>query len=552
MKYSLAPLSCFFLLSCYCLVYGQQHFSRNDRQAWHRGVYELTLDATADERDPYYEVRFSIIFTRPDGSEVEAEGFHDGGTRFRARAYCDQEGTWQWRSSSNNEGLDGYRGSFEVLPSSFRGKLRVHPNDPYQFAYDNGDWFLHIGDTGYRYLAVSEPYWKEYIDQAAEMGATKIRTWFANSRHKVEALFLPVSDVPALNYWKEMERRILYALEHHPHISLQLIPYAEDTEMIRSYEDSRTSQWIGQYAQARWSSFPNVQWTISNDQKIVGSASDSLKRRQVYHETIDRIGQDFQAREPWGTLLTNHQARFSGYDFVDAPWSDITTLEDLDEVAGNLILSYHKQADKPIVLDEDRYELYRYPAHRRYFFRRLMWASLFSGGHATYGGLRTYERHQGQEYVGNDDQATIRYRPSDGGNKGVWGYFDANRAGVLHQGGHDFRHIHQFFKESNLTMVGMRPNDALAVDQPSRYKCMQGNNDYLIYLANPSGDNPETDFPATTVPEVGLKLPTGDFVLRWFDPDTGTWLREKLSTTDDGATLEAPDTEDWVLWIKKQ
>jgi hypothetical protein len=30
----------------------------------------------------------------------------------------------------------------------------------------------------------------------------------------------------------------------------------------------------------------------------------------------------------------------------------------------------------------------------RYFVRRLMWASLLSGGHATYGGGRTYEAYQ--------------------------------------------------------------------------------------------------------------------------------------------------------------
>jgi hypothetical protein len=542
-----------YLICCFLQIFlpasGQEQFSSQKGQAWHRGVYEISLDAVADNQNPYYGISLMVTFTRPDGSQATAEGFHDGGTRFSVRAYCDQPGTWQWQSASNNEGLDAHSGSFEVLPSDFKGKLRQHPDDPYQFMYDNGEWFLHIGDTGYRYLVVSEPHWQAYIDQAAEMGATKIRAWFANSRHNVEALFTPGSDMPALSYWREMERRILYALEKYPHISLQVIPYAEDTEMIRNYADSRAAQMVGRYAQARWSAFPNVQWTISNDRKI--TRSDTLKSRQVKYATIDQMGQDFAAREPWGTLITNHQARFSGYDFVDAPWSDIITLEDLDEVAGNLILQYRKLGRQPIVLDEDRYELYRYPAHRRYFFRRLMWASLFSGGHATYGGLKTYERYLDHEHGSEDSLVTIRYQPFEGRAKGVWGYYDANRQGVLHQGAHDFRHIHSFFEESGLTLLGMQPDDALAGNQPARYKGMKGDNAYLIYLANPSGDNPETDFPATKIPEVSLTLPTGSYTLQWFDPDTGNWLREKLSTTGEQVNLKAPDIEDWVLWISR-
>ena len=99
--------------------------------------------------------------------------------------------------------------------------------------------------------------------------------------------------------------------------------------------------------------------------------------------------------------------------FADSPWSDIITLEDLDQVDGKILLRYRQTGSDPIVNDEDRYELYRNAGNRRYFFRRLMWASLLSGGHATYGGLKTYEAHDG------------------GPTRGVQGYFDANRDGVV-------------------------------------------------------------------------------------------------------------------------
>ncbi len=523
------------------------------QQAHHRGVYEIALDATPTEQNPYYDTNLEITFIRPGGSKVAVDGFYDGGTRYRARAYCDTEGTWQWQSASNNPGLDNQQGTFEVQPSNFRGKLRIHPDDPYQFAYDNGEWFLHIGDTGYRYVVPTEPHWQAYIDQAAEMGATKIRTWFAMSRGKVDELLMPNNRDLSLFVWKEIEHRLLYALKNHPQIIFQLMPHAEDTEMIRRYGDGdEVSQMIARYAQARWSAFPNIQWAMTNDRKIKADTVATISGREVYYQTINRMGQDYHEREPWGTLITNHQSRFDGYAFAEESWSDIVTLESLDEVDGELILEYRARTQQPAVLDEDRYELYRAPAHPRYFFRRLMWASLFSGGHATYGGLKTYDPYLGSEFEGPDKNVLPRYQPHEGRDKGVTGYFDANRSGILFQGGHDFRHIHQFFQESGLNLVGMQPNDNLVGGNAFQNKCIHDESEYLIYLANPSGDTPQNDYPKNEAATVTLSLPKNDFSVRWFDPDTGSWSYGSNVSGQQTTTFTAPAEGDWVLWLSRE
>ena len=530
---------------------GQDILSIDQPTALHRGIYEATFHFVGNSANPYYDITFVATFVRPDGSKVTAEGFFDGGNVFKVRAYCDMIGSWQWETSSSHKSLDGRRGAFEVVASHLKGKLRQHPEDPYQFAYDNGEWFLHIGDTGYRFLVASEPHWQAYIDQAAEMGASKIRSWFAQDRGKVDALFAANGRDLALFYWKEIEKRILYTLHHHPGLILQLIPYAEDTERIRAYQEGeKSAQMIARYAQARWSSFPNVQWTITNDRQIV--RHDSLSGRQVHYHTIDMIGKDMAEREPWGTLLTNHQSRFSGYDHVDEAWSDIISLEDLDQVDGRLILSYRKLTQHPIVLDEDRYELYRYPAHSRYYFRRLMWASLLSGGHATYGGLKTYLPYRGQNYRGPNMEAEIDYSPHQGYDQGVSGYFDANRRGMLQQGGHDFRHIHTFFESTGLSLVQLQPDDALAGDDPLHWKCMHNDRTYLLYLSNPSGSDPGSDYPRQEVPGVSLSLPVGSYQLRWFDPDAGSWSRDMEVEGGKSLSLSAPGGGDWVLLIEKE
>ncbi len=255
------------------------------------------------------------------------------------------------------------------------------------------------------------------------------------------------------------------------------------------------------------------------------------------------------AREPWGTLITNHQSRFSGYDFYQEAWSDIVTVEDLDQVAGEKILEYRAKAKQPVVNDEDRYELYRFAADRRYFFRRLMWASLLSGGHATYGGLKTYEPYGGQviQPAGN---LKVEYVPNEGLDKGVSGYFDANKKGLLYQGAHDFRRIHQFFQSTGITLAGMKPDDALVGSDPFKYKCIHDEETFIIYLGNPSGNEPGTDFPAQKIPEVSLQLAKGKYNMKWFEPDTGTWV--SMGIINGGShTLKAPAPEDWILLVTK-
>jgi len=505
--------------------------AKGGERALHCGACEIELAASPGSGDPFFDVEVRAVFTRPDGSEVAGDGFFDGEGTFRARAYCDAVGRWSWRSVSNNSDLNDQSGSFEVIPSALKGKLRKHPEDPRQFAYDSGEWFLHIGDTGYRYVVDTEPEWKAYIDQAARMGATKIRTWFCQGRSDVQILFADGRSGLNLAYWQEIDRRVRYALENHPGVILKLIPYGEDTEEIIRYgEGDRAAQLIARYAQARFSAFPNVVWCASNDREIVEEGE--LTGRRVPRATIDRMGRDMAAREPWGTLLTNHQARFTGYSFVEADWSDIITLEDLDQVGGELILEYRERGEDPVVNDEDRYETYRSPVHDRYFYRRVMWASLLSGGHATYGGLRTFE-------------------PYDGELKGVQGYYDAVAAGKLERGGDDFVHIHEFFAESKLSLVGMVPDDGLVGGNPYRWKCVHDDQTLIAYLANPTGTEPETDDEAETVPGVTVQLPEEDFAVEWFDPSTGDW--EPAVGVEGGKTaLRAPGPGDWVLLLRKE
>ena len=506
------------------------HLARDAQQASHRGVCEVELKIPNASRS-HFEPPWQVTFTRPDASTITVDAFPDGDDVYRARAYCDQVGRWRWSTTEAPKGLTRQSGEFQVAASDLPGKLRKHPQDSRQFAYDNGEWFLHIGDTGYRYVTDSEPRWRQYIDQAVQMGATKTRVWFCKSRYGVEALLTADRKAMNLPYWQEIDRRVTYALEHHPHLILQLVPYGEDTDELRRYaQDDSGAFEIARHAQARFSAFPNVHWCISNDMILGNSQNSQSGHRRLDADVIRRIGADIAKREPWGTLLTNHQSRHSGYDFTNEPWSDIITLEDLDQVHGELILEYRQKGRAPVVNDEDRYELYQPPANPRYFFRRLMWVSLLSGGHATYGGLKTYE-------------------PFDGQLQGVQGYFDACKRGALAGGADDFVHIHTFFRDSGLTLVGYEPDDACVGNDPLRVKCIRNASNYIVYHANPSETGPGSARPGASPPEVNIMLPAKSFRVRWFEPATSQWT-DSPNATGPKANLRAPGGGDWMLLLQ--
>ncbi len=511
---------------------GAENFVSGTHTAPHRGVWQIELTLDDAEGNPFFDVELNFVFTLPDGSEVKAEGFCRGGNRWAGRAYCAQVGPWKWRSVANRAALDGRRGAFEVTPSTLPGKLRHHPQDRRQFAYDNGEWFLHLGDTGYRHVTDTEPLRQQYIDEAAQAGFNKIRTWFCRGRHDVGALFTPDRKGLDLAYWDEIERRLVYALEKYPRIQFQLIPYGEDwPELARYGQGDKAALLVARYAQARFSAFPNVQWCFSNDSHISPGAGN----RNADPATIHRIGRDMRAREPWGTLLSNHQQRFQGYSFVDAAWSDIITLEDRDQVAGALILQYRVLGNDPVVLDEDRYGNYISPKHDRYFFRRLMWSSLLSGGHATYGGLNTYEPFAGTKSL-----------------QGMHGYLTAVRDGRMDDGAADFPHIRRFFAEAKLTLVGLQPNDPMAGNDGHSVKVIAGEKVIIAYLQNPDSRAPETANVAETAATCRLHLPPGGWRLRWFDPRTGRWhpnpQRDEMSGGDT-RDFKSPFPGDAVLLL---
>jgi hypothetical protein len=242
-----------------------------------------------------------LVIETPSHTWVTVDGFYDGldpGTGFHVfmgRIYCGEEGAYNWHVQSFEPLVACLSGSVvssqTATPAGWKGKLRPHVNDPHQMMYDNGEWFLHIGDTGYRYPIPQEKSWKQFIDQSVSaMGTTKIRVWFGRS--SIDALYSSSSQLD-LTMWHVIESRMLYALETYPWVQFQVIVYGEDDDAVATAATKPDSiqAYVSEYAQARWSAFPNVHWCIIND-------------RSPSPETATVAALMYQ-REAWGSLITS-------------------------------------------------------------------------------------------------------------------------------------------------------------------------------------------------------------------------------------------------------
>jgi hypothetical protein len=281
---------------------------------WGYATVRLALPDAGDIiGDPFLH-NVSVAVVLPDATTRVVAAFYDGTTtdaasaaamlRYDARVYCGQAGVYTWHvvsSAAVEVGSGSRSGTFDsrltATPAGWKGKLRQHPLDGTQFVYDNGEDFVHIGDTAYRLLVDTELHWKQYLrDAATVVGVTKVRVWLATRRKSVATLFEGKESAPrslSLPTWQGFDARIRFALEHYPWLQLQLILYGEDDDALKlASRGNEVAAAVPTYAQARWSALANVHFCIVNDRMV------------PVHVT--KLGNAMAAREPWGTLLTRY------------------------------------------------------------------------------------------------------------------------------------------------------------------------------------------------------------------------------------------------------
>ena len=141
--------------------------------------HEVTLITSNTYSNPYLNINLSASFVGPTKT-ITINGFWDGGNIWKIRMSPSEIGTWTYTTTSNDSQLNGKTGSFNVTNSGKKGFVKVNPEHPYSFVYDDGTPFFFLGDTVWMstdpvYVPFNGTY-QNWVDTRKNQGFTLLQT----------------------------------------------------------------------------------------------------------------------------------------------------------------------------------------------------------------------------------------------------------------------------------------------------------------------------------------------------------------------------------------
>jgi hypothetical protein len=162
-------LSLVAIVCCACFAHAETNRTEANR------VIEIELRSEIQNRNPFTEIEFDAIVTKPDGKELRVPGFWAGGDRWCFRYASNQLGKHTWRTECTDEanaGLHGATGDITVAkyegdnPLYRHGPIRVAKNKRY-FEHADGTPFFWLGDTWWKGLC-KRLTWEGFQELAAD------------------------------------------------------------------------------------------------------------------------------------------------------------------------------------------------------------------------------------------------------------------------------------------------------------------------------------------------------------------------------------------------
>jgi hypothetical protein len=451
--------------------------------------------------NPFTDVQLTAQVTAPSGKSYTVPGFFDGdglsgssGNVFKVRVYLDETGTWTWRTTSTNAGLNGKSGTLScsgTLAGPFgQGPIVENPNFPRSFKYQYGPAVYVLG----KFLDVDAPDPIKYshtllaekltdanrqamLDRHLGMGLNKMAVYLANRGDYAGTSTTPWVGTAGANdklrfdlaRWRLFESWVVKM--RNAGMSAQLWYFADESAFGDLPDADR--QRLIRYAMARLSGYVNTWFGLI------------LEWQEGWTEAeVTATANYLQGQNPWARLVSV-MGTPGDFAFPAATWADYMQIQ-----VGNgatpsqvhtMTVKNRGLAAKPLMAEE------------------------FA---------------MGAENLGNRQKA--------------WTAFVSGAAGS--GTGAFLKPLSQF--AARVPFQRMGPLDSL-VTAGSAYALAQPGQAYVLYL-----------YSGGTV-TVDLRSATGTLVVEWYDPRTGTTKTAPATTGGGTRTFTAPGAEDWVLYLHK-
>jgi hypothetical protein len=172
-------------------------------------LVELEIQSEVSPTNPFDPDEFDIQvrFTSATGATVEVGAFwyqdfesigHKpiGEPGWRVRFTPTEGGDWTAVAYISDLGLESAPVNFHIQPSDGPGFVRIHPQNPRYFAFDNGDFFFPIGlnMAWWSGAGTAQGDYKKWMDLFAANGGNAIRVWMAEWSFGLEWNDTPLGD----------------------------------------------------------------------------------------------------------------------------------------------------------------------------------------------------------------------------------------------------------------------------------------------------------------------------------------------------------------------
>jgi len=534
------------------------------------GMLELDLQTDLPVSNPYDpgEIDLRVQFTSPSGKVLEAGAFwyqgYDQETRqaagrpgWQARFTPTETGLWTAVACAPALGLYSQAITFEVIPSTKPGFIRIHPENPNYLAYDNGDFFFPIGLNMAWCRGCSDPIdqYKQWLDHFSANGGNTIRLWMAAWSFGIEWKDTGLGDYDGRQYEAWMLDqvfslagargvKIILVLVNHGPFSLVANsewdhnPYnAALGGPLDSPEQFVTDPLARSYFQRRLSYIVN-RWGYSPD----------LLAWEWFNE-VDLTPISDEALVPWLQEMTAYlrqrdvNQHLTTNSFAVRSWSPVWQLPELDivqrheytnpllgperDLAGRVVQDYQAQAqaspDKPILLGEFAYSAIDYGddiEKTGIHLHNGIWATTFSG----YAGSGMY--WWWDNYIEKNE---------------LWKHFNS-LSGFLE--GEDLTHYRPFTP----LVLSAAPTTEKLVDglglRGEKTMLWLRNDEYTAQaaIAAQNSQGGASAYQPALVENLHIVvdgLADGEYTVSWYDPQSSEW-REKMDLTSRMGILTVP------------
>jgi len=317
------------------------------------GVLEIALVGPS-EGNPFVDVELTAQL-RCGERTWTVGGFYDGDGVYRLRALAEEEGVWQFVTSSTEPSLDGVRGEVVVGPAlaGAHGPVR---SDGFHFAYADGTRYRPWGTTAYAWNHQDERLQAATLETLAESPFTKLRMclfpkhFVYNSAEPERVPF--VRDVDGavdvtrfdVDFFARLDEQVM---------ALGALGVQADLILFHPYDrwgfsdlGPAVDDRVVRYVVRRLAGYAHVWWSLANEHDLMFTKSTA---------DWDRIGELVTAEDPHGHLLSIHN--FQQHFDHTRPWITHASVQRVDPYrTAEDTIRWREAWGKPVVVDECAYE----------------------------------------------------------------------------------------------------------------------------------------------------------------------------------------------------